>query len=185
MKRWQLLVMAAAATAAVTVPAVQNAAAEIDGPCAATLDGIDISTRSSTSADDAIRVGEHDVIDIVVESTESIDRYEVQLTFAGFAWTVASDEANGTSWRRSVEVDDYSRFGVGLYRVRAVSTGTTPNPLDMDYPTIEEGVAGMAFIEAVVASSANNAAWTPLDYTPTTRAKYGDATLSSDRGGLA
>jgi len=25
----------------------------------------------------------------------------------------------------------------------------------------------MAFIEAVVASSAKNAAWTPLDYTPT------------------
>ena len=43
----------------------------------------------------------------------------------------------------------------------------------------------MAFIDAVVASSANNAAWTPLDYTPTTRGKYGDATLSSDRGGLS
>jgi hypothetical protein len=43
---------------------------------------------------------------------------------------------------------------------------TTPNPLDMDYPSIEEGVAGMAFIEAMVASSANNAAWTPLDDTP-------------------
>ena len=37
----------------------------------------------------------------------------------------------------------------------------------------------------VVASSANNAAWTPLDFTPTQRAAYGDATLNSDRGGLA
>lgn len=69
--------------------------------------------------------------------------------------------------------------------VRAVDAGTPPNPLDMDYPTIEEGVAGMAFIEAVVKSSANNAAWTPLDYSPATRAKYGDATLNSDRGGLS
>jgi predicted dehydrogenase len=68
--------------------------------------------------------------------------------------------------------------------VRAVEAGTAPNPLDMDYPTIEEGVAGMAFIEAVVASSAQNAAWTPLDYKPSERAKYGDATLNSDRGGL-
>ncbi|MCE9518627.1 MAG: Gfo/Idh/MocA family oxidoreductase [Verrucomicrobia bacterium] len=68
--------------------------------------------------------------------------------------------------------------------IRAVEAGTKPNPLDMDYPTIEEGVAGMAFIEAVVASSAKNAAWTPLDYTPGERAKYGDATLNSDRGGL-
>jgi hypothetical protein len=31
-----------------------------------------------------------------------------------------------------------------------------------DYPTIADGVRGMAFIEAVVASSSNNAAWTPL-----------------------
>ena len=68
--------------------------------------------------------------------------------------------------------------------IRAVEAGTPANPLDMDYPTIEEGVAGMAFIEAVVASSANNAAWTPLDFTPSPRAAYGDATLNSDRGGL-
>lgn len=31
-----------------------------------------------------------------------------------------------------------------------------------DYPTIEDGVRGMAFIEAVVQSSQNNAAWTKL-----------------------
>ena len=31
-----------------------------------------------------------------------------------------------------------------------------------DYPTIEDGVRGMAFIEAVVTSASNNAAWTPL-----------------------
>ena len=32
-----------------------------------------------------------------------------------------------------------------------------------DYPKIEDGVRGMAFIEAVVASSKKNAAWTKLD----------------------
>ena len=32
-----------------------------------------------------------------------------------------------------------------------------------DFPTIEDGVRGMAFIEAVVKSSANNAAWTKLE----------------------
>ena len=69
--------------------------------------------------------------------------------------------------------------------IRALEAGTTPTPLDMDYPTIEDGVAGMAFIEAVVASSANNAAWTPLDYVPSPRPKYGDVELKSDRGGLS
>jgi predicted dehydrogenase len=85
--------------------------------------------------------------------------------------------------------EGYLEGFANLYRnfvnhIRAVEAGTAPNPLDMDYPTIEEGVAGMAFIEAVVASSANNAAWTPLDFTPSPRAKYGDATMNSDRGGL-
>jgi predicted dehydrogenase len=72
-----------------------------------------------------------------------------------------------------------------INHIRAVATGATPDPLTTDYPTIEEGLAGMAFIEAVVASSAKNAAWTPLDYTPTPRAKYGDAAAATDRGGLA
>jgi len=69
--------------------------------------------------------------------------------------------------------------------LRAIATGATPDPLTTDYPTIEEGLAGMAFIEAVVASSAKNAAWTPLDYTPTPRAGYGAAAIKTDRGGLS
>ena len=32
----------------------------------------------------------------------------------------------------------------------------------LDYPRIEDGVRGMAFIEAVVASSKANAAWTKV-----------------------
>jgi hypothetical protein len=39
---------------------------------------------------------------------------------------------------------------------------TTPDPLSLDYPGIEDGIRGMAFIEAVVASSQANARWTPL-----------------------
>jgi len=33
----------------------------------------------------------------------------------------------------------------------------------LDYPRIEDGVRGMAFIEAVVKSSKKNAAWTKLN----------------------
>jgi predicted dehydrogenase len=69
--------------------------------------------------------------------------------------------------------------------IRAIATGATPDPLTLDYPTIEEGVAGMAFIEACVASSANNAAWIPLDYTPAPRAGYGNASVNIQRGGLS
>jgi hypothetical protein len=39
---------------------------------------------------------------------------------------------------------------------------TTPDPVSLDYPGIEDGIRGMAFIEAVVARSQANARWTPL-----------------------
>jgi predicted dehydrogenase len=47
--------------------------------------------------------------------------------------------------------------------IRAVIAGTTPDEVALDYPKIEDGVRGMAFIEAVVKSSQNNAAWTKLE----------------------
>jgi predicted dehydrogenase len=46
--------------------------------------------------------------------------------------------------------------------IRATHEGRQPTEVELDYPTIEDGVRGMAFIEAVVASSKNNAAWTSL-----------------------
>jgi hypothetical protein len=61
-----------------------------------------------------------------VESPSPIDEYEVQLSFAGFSWTVASDTSASTSWTRTVDVGDYARFGVGLYQLHAVSSGSAP-----------------------------------------------------------
>lgn len=40
--------------------------------------------------------------------------------------------------------------------------GTYSGPEDYDFPTVLDGVEGMAFIEAAVNSSKNNAAWTKL-----------------------
>jgi predicted dehydrogenase len=38
--------------------------------------------------------------------------------------------------------------------------GKFPRPGGYDFPNVDDGIAGMAFIEAAVASSKNNAAWT-------------------------
>jgi predicted dehydrogenase len=43
--------------------------------------------------------------------------------------------------------------------VRAVKENSTP---EADYPTIEEGVRGMRFLEAIVRSSAANGEWTRI-----------------------
>jgi hypothetical protein len=45
--------------------------------------------------------------------------------------------------------------------IRAVQAGQAPDAA-VCFPTIDDGVAGMAFIEAVVASSARNGRWTAL-----------------------
>ncbi|MBM4102285.1 MAG: hypothetical protein FJ256_08520, partial [Phycisphaerae bacterium] len=47
-------------------------------------------------------------------------------------------------------------------QVAAHLDGVSPPTHALDFPTIDDGVRGMAFIEAVVASSRANAAWTPL-----------------------
>ena len=54
----------------------------------------------------------------------------------------------------------YRNFGE---HVLAVAEKQQPDPFALDYPGIEDAVRGMAFIEAVVKSSAANAAWTRLD----------------------
>ncbi len=47
--------------------------------------------------------------------------------------------------------------------IRALLENREPDALVTDYPKIEDGMRGMAFIEAVVASSHANAAWTKLN----------------------
>ncbi len=42
-------------------------------------------------------------------------------------------------------------------------SGSYPRPEGYDFPTVQDGVEGMAFIEAAVASSKNNSAWTKLE----------------------
>lgn len=53
-----------------------------------------------------------------------------------------------------------------LYRdfaeaIAARLTGRQPDPLALDFPTAEDGVAGLAFIEAAIASRERDGAWVP------------------------
>jgi predicted dehydrogenase len=56
----------------------------------------------------------------------------------------------------------YKNFASAI-RARLSNTEVGEHDVANDYPKIEDGVRGMAFIEAVVASSNQNAAWTSLD----------------------
>lgn len=48
--------------------------------------------------------------------------------------------------------------------VRKIASGQKPSDLDLDFPGIEDGVRGMAFIEAMLLSSKNAGAWTNIAY---------------------
>ncbi len=41
--------------------------------------------------------------------------------------------------------------------------GKDPDPVQLDFPTVSDGVRGMKFIDAVISSGKNNAAWTKVD----------------------
>ncbi|MEN9490992.1 MAG: hypothetical protein RJA63_1441 [Pseudomonadota bacterium] len=46
--------------------------------------------------------------------------------------------------------------------IAARRTGTQVNPLALHFPNAEDGLAGVRFVAAVIASSAANGAWTPV-----------------------
>ena len=63
--------------------------------------------------------------------------------------------------------EGYLEAFANIYRnfadhIRAFNAGEEPTELVNDYPKIDDGIRGMAFIEAVVASSKQNAAWTKV-----------------------
>ena len=64
--------------------------------------------------------------------------------------------------------EGYLEAFANIYRnfakvVQAKLDGTMADKVYQDFPTVEEGVRGMKFIDAVIASGENNAAWTKID----------------------
>jgi len=53
----------------------------------------------------------------------------------------------------------YKNFAAAL---RAKAEGRAPTAIENDFPKIEDGIRGMAFIDAVITSSKANAAWTKV-----------------------
>lgn len=155
--RYRRTLVGLAVVAACSWPA-PTALASLDGPCDATINGNDVEPLSASDPGDAIEVSESDTIEIDVESSESIRSYRIELEYAGTRWTVASGDADDDGWSREVEIDDYARFGAGLYRVRAVSEGSEPCTgsvlIDVDGQplTTPVGLVAAAFALAGVAN---------------------------------
>ena len=108
------------------VPAVAGApsAAQVTGGCTATIDGQDVG--AARSARSAIEVDADATVTVTGTAPGPITGYTVYLSYAGIRFPAAEGDVTdgATSYTTTVDVADYTRYGVGLYRVEADTTGT-------------------------------------------------------------
>jgi hypothetical protein len=107
--------------AAVTV--APGARAEIEGPCQASIAGQSVAALDTGPRSEPIEVREKARVQVSMSSTRPITRLVVELEFGGLRWSVHDAPTEGTTWTRVVDVADYSKYGVGLYKVVGTSEG--------------------------------------------------------------
>ncbi len=100
-----------------------TAGAGIDGPCTAAINGASVADRSTGATASAIVVDRHSQVPVSMSAERAISHLKVQIEFAGLAWTVHDEPTTGTSWSKTVDVDRYATYGVGLYKVSGASSG--------------------------------------------------------------
>jgi len=100
-----------------------GAGAVIDGPCTASIAGTSVKNLGATSANDAIHVANDARIPVTMTASQPIEQLQVRISLAGLGYDAKNGPASGTSWTRTVNVNDYAKWGVGLYQVTGSSTG--------------------------------------------------------------
>ena len=111
----------AAATAALVAPPAAHA--EIDGPCQATIAGENIAAKDVSATGEPITVEESARVPVTMSAPRPITMLKVEIEFAGISWTVHDEPTEGTSWAKTVNIADYSKYGVGLYKIVGSSSG--------------------------------------------------------------
>ena len=91
-----------------------------------------------------------------------------QVWTRGNGYVAANSDAAGRATRLPAGHPEAFLEAMGnLYRnftdtVRARIAGVEADPLALDFPTVEDGLRGMVFIETVVKSSASTDKWTEM-----------------------
>jgi len=102
------------------------AGAAVSGGCVVTINGENVDRAHSPST--AFEFDEGETIEVMGVSTAPVESYEITAKYGLFSYPAKSGEPTGDklTWSGSVQVDDYTRFGVGLYRFDGSSTGAAP-----------------------------------------------------------
>jgi hypothetical protein len=100
-----------------------DAAATVGGPCTVEIGGENIGPREVGAFSEPILVSSERPVSVTMSSEQELDRLEVEMELSGFRWTVHERPSTGASWASEVPVDDYSAYGLGIYKVVASSSG--------------------------------------------------------------
>ena len=100
-----------------------EALATIEGPCEALMAGEDVVARDTFARSDAISVPQTGAVPVTMTADEPIDRLKLEIEFAGIPYEVSDEPTTVRSTTGVVPVDDYAKYGIGLYKIVATSTG--------------------------------------------------------------
>ena len=100
-----------------------EALATIEGPCEATVAGEDVVARDTFARSDAISVPQTGAVAVTMTGEDAIDRMKLEIEFAGIPYEVWDEPTTVNSTTGVVPVDDYAKYGIGLYKIVATSTG--------------------------------------------------------------
>lgn len=113
-----------AVVAALALIVSPTAHAGIEGPCEASISGVDMSDRETRARSAAIAVSETARPVVAMSADRPIARATIEFELFGLGIPLHDEPATGRSWEHELPIDEYSTWGVGLYKVVATSTGT-------------------------------------------------------------
>ena len=99
------------------------ASATIEGPCEATIAGEDVVARDTFARSDAISVPQTGGVPVTMTAERPIDNLKLEIEFAGFKYTVLDEPTTVRQSTGVVPVDDYAKYGIGLYKIVGTATG--------------------------------------------------------------
>lgn len=115
----------AAALLAVGATALPAGAA-VTGGCTVTINGKNVNTAHSPGT--AFEFTEDEVVRVVGTSSAPVESYDIDMVYGLFTYPAKSGAPTGddTVWAGAVKLGDYTRYGVGIYRVEGSSSGAAP-----------------------------------------------------------
>jgi hypothetical protein len=87
-----------------------------------------VNVDKAHSPDTAFEFTEDEVVRVVGTSSAPVESYDIDMVYGLFTYPAKSGTPTGddTVWASEVEVGDYTRYGVGIYRVEGSSSGAAP-----------------------------------------------------------